>query len=241
MSFNLPNAFSSLRISYQFHQEGLLFLEKITDAYLEKVHSFNFTGHKTPEQFFQLNISDSILPFVENDIVSSGVKNAIDIGTGGGFPGVPLAVLFPTIRWTLSDSVQKKLTLIQIIAQNFGIKNVSTLHGRIEEIAQIKYHREQYDMVTAKALAHWNTLLEYALPLAKVGGHVYLYISKIQEKDLTESAHILQKLGGNIEKVVTYTLPDELGERCLVCVKKIAKTPAAYPRKVGEPKNNPLL
>lgn len=228
--------FSVLEKAHPGHKESLKHLENITQDYFSCVEHFNFTGHKTPETFFYKNILDSIAPFLHYPLPSG---KAIDIGTGGGFPGVPLAVLAPQLDWVLTDSVQKKLTLIERISKDHHLPNIRTAQARLEELAHKKNFREQFDVVTAKALAHISPLLEYALPFLRLQGKAYLYLSHEQIDELKTKEHIIELLGGKLEMILSYTLEHE-GTRYIAVIEKISPTKATYPRKIGTPKNTPL-
>lgn len=221
-------------------QARLSLLQRVSKYYFEQVHHFNFTGHKTEATFYYLNILDSILPALEGKMELMDGMHVADLGTGGGFPGVPLAILFPQCQFVLFDSVQKKLQLIDLVCKEFSITNVKTVHTRLEEAGQQMIFRERFDVVTAKALAHWNTLSEYCLPLVKVGGTMSVYISKQQSEDVTLSSDVLNMLGGTLKTLDEYVLPDAYGERYVAHITKIKKTPPIYPRKVGTPKDHPL-
>lgn len=220
--------------------ERLGTLKDVTEYYFSLVANFNFTGHKTPETFFYLNILDSILPALENAIDLQNAHSIADLGTGGGFPGVPLALLFPEKEFVLFDSVGKKLQLINDICKKFHIRNVKTVHIRLEEAGQSLLFREKFDVVTAKALAHWNTLAEYCLPLVKKDGMMSVYISEQQIQDVEHSASVLKILGAEKEIIIPYTISEAYGVRYIANIEKISSTPLEYPRKIGTPKDHPL-
>ncbi|MFN7160234.1 MAG: 16S rRNA (guanine(527)-N(7))-methyltransferase RsmG [Candidatus Gracilibacteria bacterium] len=233
--------FKTLSKDYPFlKEERLILLRKVCEYYFLQVEKFNFTGHKTPETFYYLNILDCILPALEDKIILNKDAHIADLGTGGGFPGIPLAILYPESHFVLIDSVNKKLQLIDDICTEFKITNVKTAHIRVEEAGQHILFREKFDLVTAKALAHWNTLAEYCLPLVKKDGTMSVYISDQQRADVESSTSVLQILGGTLESIHSYALPEAYGERYIAHVKKTASTPSIYPRKIGTPKDQPL-
>lgn len=219
----------------QLHQ-----LEKIFQYYMGKVSSLNFTAHRNPQDFEVLNIIDSIAPFVRQPSLLTNANTILDIGTGGGFPGIPLSILFPHQKLSLSDSVGKKMELIRELVKNFHIDNVTLYPGRFEELARIPKLRESFDVVLSRAVAKWPTLLEYALPFVKVGGWLYAYQGEAVLNELENSQEIVQELGGEYKKTISYTLPEEKGVRYLVCIQKTKSTPNTYPRAVGIPKKTPL-
>lgn len=213
-------------------------LGKMMDAYMARMQVCNFTAHRTPERFALYNVIDSIQPFIEGQIIIADGAQVADIGTGGGFPGVPLAVLQPMADFFLFDSVGKKLKIINEVCQEIGVTNVKTLNGRIEEYAQQK-GREYFDVVTSRAVAHWTILLELALPLLKVGGIFYAYQGERILEELAASEATIRFLGGTLETTTTYDL-GEGGKRHLVIIRKGHKTPKDYPRSYGAMLKKPL-
>lgn len=210
------------------------------DLYFSRVQAFNFTGHKTPETFFYLNILDSLLPIFQEHIKIPDQGIIFDIGTGGGFPGVPVAIAKPNAQYYLVDSVEKKLKLIQEVKDKFQLQHIHPMHQRFEMLGQNPKWRCKVDVVLAKAVAKWPTLLEYALPLLNIGGTFYAYQSLAIKEELQHNKKLLTRLGGEVRGVHEYILPDSLGERCIVEIVKVASTPKEYPRNMGIPKAQPL-
>lgn len=166
-------------------------------------------------------------------------KNLIDIGTGAGFPGIPIAILNDNINITLLDSLNKRINFLNIIIQKLELDNVITIHGRAEDIAKLKTHREKYDIVTSRAVAPFNILLEYMLPFNKVNGKtISMKGSNIEE--IENSSKALNELGGKINNIEKIFLPYTEIQRNIIIVNKIKETPNKYPRKAGVPKKEPL-
>lgn len=203
-------------------------LAPMMDAYMARMQICNFTAHRTPERFALYNMVDSVLPFLDGRITLPDRSLVADIGTGGGFPGVPLAALFPLSSFSLFDSVGKKLRIIDEVCEEVGIKNVQTHQLRLEEYGQ-GAGRETFDVVTSRAVAHWTTLLELALPLLKIGGYFYAWQGEKIFEELEAKDAALRFLGGKFEATREYDL-GEGGKRYLVVIKKTHKTPADYPR-----------
>lgn len=169
-----------------------------------------------------------------------GSDKVVDIGTGAGFPGIPLKIMYPETQFTLIDSLNKRIRFLdEVIAKN-GLKNIVTLHGRAEDYAGQKEHREQYDVCVSRAVANLATLVEYCLPYVKVGGRFIAYKAGNLSEELELSKNAVKLLGGTLEKVENLVLPDTDIQRTFVVIKKIAPTSKKYPRKAGQPAKEPL-
>ena len=180
--------------------------------------------------------------FVDSLTIAKYIKEnekLIDVGTGAGFPGIPLSIVKENTDIVLLDSLNKRINFLEEIKQNLKLKNITTIHGRAEEFGKNKKEREIYDIATSRAVAPLNILLEYLLPLVKVGGKaICMKGSNIEEIENAKNA--LEILGGKIEKIEEITLPNSDIKRNIIIVKKVNKTPAKYPRKAGTPSKEPL-
>lgn len=177
-------------------------------------------------------------------ITKSGVieknQKIIDVGTGGGFPGIPLKIYNNTLSFTLLDSLKKRINFLDIVTTNLDLKQIENLHGRAEEIARKEEYREKYDIATSRAVANLQTLLEYCLPFVKVGGYFIAMKGPNYKDELKESKGAINILGGVLDQVIEYELPLSLGERSLIIIKKIKVTPHRFPRSGGKPRSKPL-
>jgi len=166
--------------------------------------------------------------------------SVIDVGTGAGFPGIPLKIYNDTIKVTLLDSLNKRINFLNEVINKLELKNTTAIHGRAEDIARLSDYREKYDVVTSRAVANMSTLLEYMMPFAKVGGLCICMKGSNIEEELNNSKKAIKELGGKLSKIEEFTLPDSDIKRNIVVIEKIKPISKKYPRKAGIPSKNPL-
>jgi 16S rRNA (guanine527-N7)-methyltransferase len=166
--------------------------------------------------------------------------NLIDIGSGAGFPGIPLKIIYPNTKVTLVESVGKKAMFCQHIASLLGLDGLEVINSRAEELGQIPEHREQYDWGVARAVANLRVLAEYVLPLVQVGGKMLAQKGESAPAEVHAAEKAIKLLGGEVRQLLPVTLPGVVEERNLVMVNKVAATPPGYPRKPGIPTKKPL-
>ena len=167
-------------------------------------------------------------------------KHLLDLGTGAGFPGIPLKIMNPDCSITLLDSLNKRVLFLNEVIEALSLEKIEAIHGRAEEIARKKEYREQYDLVCSRAVANLSTLSEYCLPFVAMNGYFISYKSGNVEEELEKSKGAIYLCGGKCESVDHFMLPDSDISRSLVAIKKVKKTPKQYPRKSGTPSKNPL-
>lgn len=167
------------------------------------------------------------------------VRNMIDVGTGAGFPGIPLKIVCPDVKLTLLDSLGKRVKFLEDVAEKLDLRGVECVHSRTEDLAGNSYYREQYDLVTARAVAAMNVLSEYCLPYVKIGGVFAAYKSGTIEEELAAAERAISVLGGKVRATEKFQL-DDMG-RSIVLIEKTRKTPKSYPRKAGTPSRSPIV
>lgn len=199
----------------------------------------NLTAITTPSEFAIKHIIDSLSAF-NPEYFHPGIK-LIDIGTGAGFPGIPLKIYYPQIQLTLLDSLNKRIKFLDNVVSTLGLTDVKLIHGRTEEIAKNKLHREQYDIATARAVARLPILLEYCIGYLKVGGIFISMKGRQYEEEISESTKALEVLHSKIIDVHPVKLPQLEDKRAVIYIQKLQTTSKAYPRKAGTPERNPLL
>lgn len=205
---------------------------------LEWNQKFNLTAIRDAESIHTKHFLDSF-----SCVLAWGATpphHLIDIGTGAGFPGLPLKILYPQMRLTLVESVGKKAMFCEHIVRMLNLDNVNVIKARAEEIGQMPEHREQYDWAVARAVAQMNVLSEYLLPLVKVGGTMLAQKGESGPAEAQSAEKAMKLLGGKLQQVIPVNLPGVVDDRFLVLVHKSAATPPKYPRKAGMASKQPL-
>ena len=167
-------------------------------------------------------------------------EKIIDIGTGAGFPGIPLAIMNKNNEITLMDSLNKRIVFLNDVINKLKLTNVKAIHSRAEELAKNKTYREKYDIAVSRAVANLSTLVEYMLPFVSVGEKCICMKGPNIEEELKNAKNAIKELGGEIIKIENFKLPESDNERNIVIIKKIKETSSKYPRKSGTPSKEPI-
>ncbi len=244
-SISSPNRLPNLEAIWQETidwfptEQQQLQLQLLYAAVVATNQKLNLTRITEPQEFWEKHLWDS-LRGVGDLIRNPLAMQVIDIGTGAGFPGLPLAIAKTDWQITLVDSTAKKIGFIAAIAPEIGLTNIYPFVGRIEELGQQSQHRHQYDLALVRAVASANICAEYALPLVKIGGKAILYRGNWTEAEADSLAAAVTKLGGEISKIDLFTTPISNSIRHCIWLDKIANTHPYYPRAVGLPTLKPL-
>ena len=214
---------------------GVDALLQYADALLETNKVMNLTAITDPADVATLHFLDSAALLTLADFAG---KRVVDVGTGAGFPGMPLRILEPSIRLTLLDSLGKRITFLQGVCDTLGLSDVACVHARAEEFAA--KHRETYDIATSRAVASLPLLAELSLPLVKVGGYFLPMKAVDSDEELASAEHAIQVLGGRLAGVKDYRIPGTEVTHRLVVIEKVKPSPAKYPRAFAKIKKAPL-
>ncbi|MCI5534299.1 MAG: 16S rRNA (guanine(527)-N(7))-methyltransferase RsmG [Firmicutes bacterium] len=214
---------------FETYMQGIL-------AWNEKV---NLTRITQPDEFIVKHFLDSLVCCTHKEYQNA--RKIIDVGTGAGFPGIPLAIMSADKNFVLMDSLGKRLKIIDELCAEAGISNVETIHARAEELARNKQHREKYDLCVSRAVANMAVLAEYCLPFIKVGGCLMAYKGPEAAEEAEAAKNAIKLLGGNLAEIYDASLEKYDISHKIVVIKKVKNTVSKYPRKAGTPTKEPLL
>ena len=212
--------------------------DKFYELLVEWNKVMNLTGITEYEEVNEKHFVDSLS--IVKAINMENVKSVIDVGTGAGFPGIPLKIAFPHLKVVLLDSLNKRINFLNTVIAELGLTDIKTIHGRAEDYAKQTEYREKFDLCVSRAVANLSTLSEYCLPYVSVDGMFVPYKSGEIDEELENSKKAVKILGGKIENVVKFQLPGTEIGRSFVKIRKIANTNKKYPRKAGLPAKEPL-
>ena len=199
----------------------------------------NLTAITEPKEVAIKHMIDSITAYDEN-LFKDGTT-VIDVGTGAGFPGLPLKIFCPEIKLTLMDSLNKRIKFLQTVVEELGLKDVECVHARAEEGARNKKYRESFDIAVSRAVARLPILCEYCLPFVKKGGHFIALKGMQYHDEADEAAKAIKVMGGSKTEIRPVKLPELDDKRAVITITKTMPTPKAYPRKAGTPTKNPIV
>ena len=213
----------------KFSEEEQEKLYKYMELLLEWNEKMNLTAITNEDEIILKHFIDSAIINKYTD----NMKNLIDVGTGAGFPGMVLKIINKDLDVVLLDALNKRINFLGNVIEGLGLENIEAIHGRAEELGKNEKYREQYDVVTSRAVANMNVLLEYMLPLVKVGGICICMKSKNAKEEIESSKNVITLLGGELEKIETLYLKEKgenILERDIIIIRKKCSTPGVYPR-----------
>ncbi len=231
----LTDCLDSLKISYTDVQLQQLY--RYYELLIEKNKVMNLTAITDFDEVMIKHFADSLTLLSFTPLRG---KRILDLGTGAGFPGVPLKIFCPDSEFILVDSINKKLNFVADVCEDLGLNDISVCHGRAEDLAHLADFRESFDFVVSRAVANLATLSELTLGFIKKGGYFVSYKSVAAEEELDQAKNAIKLMGGKVQKVESMILPGSDLERNLIFIKKGINTPKQYPRKAGTPAKTPL-
>ena len=237
MNYNTTKFINDLKaIGIELSDEQLEQFLTYYEMLIEKNKVMNLTAITDFDEVLEKHFEDSLSLIQAVDLEKS--QAVIDLGTGAGFPGIPLKIAFPNLQITLADSLNKRILFLDDVIRELGLTGIDTVHGRAEDLAKNSNYREKFDLCVSRAVANLSTLSEYCLPFVKIGGKFISYKAGECDEEVAASKSSIFLLGGKISDIKKF----ELGEsgRAFVIIDKVSGTPKKYPRKAGTPSKDPL-
>lgn len=237
MNYNTDTFKSELeKLGISISEEQLEQFISYYEMLIEKNKVMNLTAITDFDEVIEKHFIDSLNLFRFADLKAD--KTIIDMGTGAGFPGIPLKIAFPNLKITLADSLNKRILFLNDVISDLGLTDIDTVHGRAEDLAKDKTYRENYDICVSRAVANLSTLSEYCLPFVKIGGQFISYKSGDCDEEITNAKSAIFLLGGRLNQIQKFEMNDN--SRSFVIIDKVNGTSKQYPRKAGLPSKKPL-
>ena len=232
-------------IKEEFRKLGIIITDKMSEQFnlyyemlIEKNKVMNLTAITDYDDVVIKHFIDSAA--IIKVIDSFENISIIDVGTGAGFPGIVIKILFPSVSAVLLDSLNKRVNFLKDVIRELKLDNITAVHGRAEDIAHKSEYREKFDIATARAVTNMSVLAEYCLPFVKNDGHFVAYKSSDCDEEVKSAGKAIITLGGNDPELYKFKLPDTEIDRCFVSIRKVKKSPILYPRKAGLPSKEPI-
>ncbi|QUI25563.1 16S rRNA (guanine(527)-N(7))-methyltransferase RsmG [Vallitalea pronyensis] len=226
------------KLGYHLTQHQISQFEAYYEMLIHWNEKMNLTAITEEKEVIIKHFLDSIA--IHQVMPLTHYHQVIDLGTGAGFPGIPLKIVYPHIKLTLADSLNKRIQFLTAVVNALALRDVQCMHGRAEDLGSSPLYREQYDVCVSRAVADLSILSEYCMPFVRMGGYFIPYKAKDSHEELEGSKRAIETLGGYQESVKSVQIPQSDIERIFVMIKKEGITPKKYPRKAGKPKKNPL-
>lgn len=237
MKYNFDYFVEELKkINIEITDHQLWQFETYYDMLIEKNKVMNLTAITEFDEVIEKHFLDSANLY--NSIDLKAELSFLDMGTGAGFPGIPLKILFPELKVVLADSLNKRILFLREVIEALGLEDIEAIHGRAEDLAKDKEYREQFDVVVSRAVANLSTLAEYCIPFAKIGGRFISYKSGEFQDEVTNAKSAIFLLGGKLDKIDEFQLGES--SRSFIIINKVNGTSKKYPRKAGLPSKKPL-
>lgn len=237
MNYNTDTFKSELeKLGISISEEQLEQFIRYYEMLIEKNKVMNLTAITDFDEVIEKHFIDSLNLFRFTDLKAD--KTIIDMGTGAGFPGIPLKIAFPNLKITLADSLNKRILFLNDVISELGLTDIDTVHGRAEDLAKDKTYRENYDICVSRAVANLSTLSEYCLPFVKIGGQFISYKSGDCDEEITNAKSAIFLLGGRLNQIQKFEMNEN--SRSFVIIDKVNGTSKQYPRKAGLPSKKPL-
>ena len=237
MNYNLEKFLKGLEeLHIQLTEEQIQQFIKYYEMLVEKNKVMNLTAITEFDEVIEKHFLDSLSLIKVYDLKKD--ISVLDMGTGAGFPGIPLKIAFPELKVTLADSLNKRILFLQEVIDELHLEKIEAVHARAEELGKNKAYREMYDLVVSRAVANLSSLEEYCVPFVKIGGNFISYKSGEIEEEVANAKNATFLLGGKVKDVYKFDLYEQ--KRSFVIIKKVKGTPKTYPRKAGTPTKTPL-